>query len=135
MSNLSLKLVSPDSDYFVGTIDMIVLPGEDGDFSVLAEHAPIITYLRPGKITIVEEKGTEHVFFVGSGFVKLENNNCQVLVDYLKRSNELDITKSKKELSDLLTEIENKTNESVLKSLLEKKNILQEEISFLENIN
>ena len=57
------------------------------------------------------------------------------MVDYLKRSNELEITKSKKELSDLLIEIENKTNESVLKSLLEKKNILQEEISFLENIN
>ena len=96
MSNLSLQLVSPDNEYFVGTIDMVVLPGEDGDFSVLPEHAPIITYLRPGKLTITEEQSKEHVYFVGSGFVKVENNNCQVLVDYIKKSNELDITKSKK---------------------------------------
>ena len=135
MSNLSLQLVSTESDYFVGTIDMVVLPGEDGDFSVLSEHAPIITYLRPGKITIIEEQGREHIYFVGSGFVKVENNNCQVLVDYIKRSNDLDITKSKKELSELLIEIESKTNETFLESLLEKKEILQEEISFLENIN
>ena len=135
MSNLSLQLVSPDNEYFVGTIDMVVLPGEDGDFSVLSEHAPIITYLRPGKITIIEEQGKEHIYFVGSGFVKVESNNCQVLVDYIKISNDLDITKSKKELSELLLEIEDKTNDSVLESLLEKKEILEEEIIFLQNIN
>ena len=56
MSDLSLQLVSPDKDYFVGKIDMVVIPGEDGDFSVLTEHAPIITFLRPGKLTIMEEK-------------------------------------------------------------------------------
>ena len=134
MSNLSLQLVSPDTDYFIGTIDMVVLPGDDGDFSVLPEHAPIITFLRPGKMTILEEQGKEHIYFVGSGFVKVENNYCQVLVDYIKRNDELDITKSKKELSELLLEIENKTNHTALESLLEKKEILQEEISFIENI-
>ena len=135
MSNLSLQLVSPDNEYFVGTIDMVVLPGEDGDFSVLPEHAPIITFLRPGKLTIIEEQGKQNIYFVGSGFVKVESNNCQVLVDYIKSSNDLDITKSRKELSELLLEIENKSKEKVVKSLLEKKEILQEEISFLENIN
>ena len=53
MSELKLQLVSPDQDYFVGNVDMVVIPGEDGDFSVLAEHAPIIIYLRPGKLTII----------------------------------------------------------------------------------
>ena len=90
MSNLSLQLVSPDKNYFVGTIDMVVMPGEDGDFSVLPDHAPIITYLRPGRATIVEEH-KEHTYFVGSGFIKVENNNCQVLVDYIKNRLEFDI--------------------------------------------
>ena len=133
--HLSLQLVSPNQDFFVGTIDMVVLPGEDGDFSVLPEHAPIITYLRPGKITITEERNKEHIYFVGSGFVKLENNNCQVLVDYIKKSSDFDIGISKKELSELLTEIENETNQTKLKSLLEKKEILEEEVTFLESIN
>ena len=133
--HLSLQLVSPNQDFFVGIIDMVVLPGEDGDFSVLPEHAPIITYLRPGKITITEERNKEHIYFVGSGFVKVENNNCQVLVDYIKKSSDFDIGITKKELSKLLTEIENETNQTKLKSLLEKKEILEEEVTFLESIN
>ena len=132
--HLSLQLVSPNQVFFVGTIDMVVLPGEDGDFSVLPEHAPIITYLRPGKITITEEKNKEHLYFVGSGFVKVENNNCQVLVDYIKKSSDFDIEITKKELSKLLTEIENESNQTKLKSLLERKEVLEEEVSFLESM-
>ena len=41
---------------------MVVLPGEEGDFSVLPDHAPIITYLRPGSMTIKSEKGKELTF-------------------------------------------------------------------------
>ena len=130
MSNLSLQVVSPDKDYFLGTIDMVVIPGEDGDFSVLPEHAPIITYLRPGKLTIMEDH-KEHTYFVGSGFVKVENNNCQILVDYIKNSSDFDITASKKHLSQLLSEIENESNETKMQSLLEMKEILEEEVNLL----
>ena len=97
--HLSLQLVSPNQDFFEGIIDMVVLPGEDGDFSVLPEHAPIITYLRPGKITIIEEKNKEHIYFVGSGFVKVEKNNCQVLVDYIKKSSDFKIEISRSSIS------------------------------------
>ena len=130
MSNLSLQVVSPDKEYFHGPIDMVVIPGEDGDFSVLPEHAPVITYLRPGILTIVEEN-KEHTYFVGSGFIKVENNNCQVLVDYIKNSSDFDITASKKQLSELLSEIENESNEAKIQSLLEMKEILEEEVNLL----
>ena len=130
MSNLSLQVVSPDKDYFLGTIDMVVIPGEDGDFSVLPEHAPVITYLRPGILTIVE-KHKEHTYFVGSGFIKVENNNCQVLVDYIKNSLDFDIAASKKQLSELLSEIENESNQTKIQSLLEMKEILEEEVNLL----
>ena len=120
MSNLSLQLVSPDKDYFVGEIDMVVIPGEDGDFSVLPEHAPIITYLRPGKLIILEQNKKEHTYFVGSGFVKVEDNNCQVLVDYIKNSLDFDIKDSKKKLSELLSEIERESDEVRKQSLLER---------------
>ena len=67
--------------------------------------------------------------------MQVENNNCKVLVDYIKRSSDFDIVVSRKELSDLLTTIENQNNESSLKGLLEKKEILEEEVSFLEGMN
>ena len=133
--SLSVQLVSPDNEYFEGVVQMVVLPGEEGDFSVLFEHAPIITYLRPGKIIILEEQNKEHTFFVGSGFVKVENNNCRVLVDYIKKSSDFNLEDSKKELAVLLIEIDNETNTGKVNSLLEKKEILEEEINFLENIS
>ena len=133
--SLSVQLVSPDNEYFEGVVQMVVLPGEEGDFSVLFEHAPIITYLRPGKMIILEEQNKEHTFFVGSGFVKVENNNCRVLVDYIKKSSDLNLEESKQKLAALLIEIDNETNTGKLNSLLEKKEILEEEINFLENIS
>ena len=89
MNNLSLQLISPDKEYFAGIVEMVVLPGENGDFSVLPDHAPIITYLRPGKISIIVERGKELSYFVASGFVKVDNNNCHVLVDYIKSESDL----------------------------------------------
>ena len=56
MNTISLQLVSPDKEHFIGSTEMVVLPGEEGDFSVLPDHAPIITYLRPGEIKIILQK-------------------------------------------------------------------------------
>ena len=72
---------------------------------------------------------------MGSGFVKVEKNNCKVLVDYIKTSSDFDIGLTKKELSELLNKIENESDKTSLNSLLAKKEILQEEINFLEGIN
>ena len=67
--------------------------------------------------------------------LKVENNNCNVFVDYIQKSTDLDLGISKKELSELLTEIDNENNSVEIKSLLEKKQILEEQINFLENIS
>ena len=77
---------------------MVVLPGEEGDFSVLVDHAPIITYLRPGRITIKSEKGKQLTYFVASGFVKINENNCQVLVDYVNKKSDLDVEVIKEQI-------------------------------------
>ena len=73
MSNLELKLISPNKEYFNGEVEMVVIPGEEGDFSALKEHAPLVTYLRPGKIQIYQKEKIELEFFAGSGFVKILN--------------------------------------------------------------
>ena len=77
MSEGSLKtqIISPDDEIFDGDTDMVVLPGEDGDFAAMYEHAPIITFLRPGKVEVFS-KEEKVAFFVSGGFVKIQNNNC-----------------------------------------------------------
>ncbi len=135
MNNLSLQLISPDKEYFAGIVEMVVLPGENGDFSVLPDHAPIITYLRPGKISIIVERGKELSYFVASGFVKVDNNNCHVLVDYIKSESDLNESDLKKELASIFEKIENEKDQEVIKRLMERKIILEEEINFSEHIS
>ena len=133
MNSLFIELVSPDKEHYIGTISMVVLPGEEGDFSVLPDHAPIITYLRPGKITIIEDQGNEQSYFVASGFVKVDNNNCKVLVDYIKNKEDLNIEDSKKELSSILDKIENEKDQNIVEKLKESLILLEEEVNFIEN--
>ncbi len=135
MSTISLQLVSPDKEHFIGQVEMVVLPGEEGDFSVLPEHAPIITYLRPGKISIIEDEGNKQSYFVASGFVKVDNNNCMVLVDYIKNKEDLNVEDSKKELSTILSKIENEKDQDVVGRLRERLFILEEEVNFIERVS
>tara|TARA_S200000501_G_C20796272_1_gene731882 strand:- start:925 stop:1329 length:405 start_codon:yes stop_codon:yes gene_type:complete len=133
MNTLSLQLVSPDKSYFVGTVEMVVIPGEEGDFSVLPDHAPLITYLRPGKLTIMIGKESKDNYFVGSGFVKVDNNNCKILVDYIKAEVELNIVETKKQLELVMQNIENEKDETAISRLLNKKQLLQEQEIFIES--
>tara|TARA_B100000029_G_C17080712_1_gene780423 strand:- start:137 stop:544 length:408 start_codon:yes stop_codon:yes gene_type:complete len=135
VSTISLQLVSPDKEHFIGQVEMVVLPGEEGDFSVLPEHAPIITYLRPGKISIIEDEGNKQSYFVASGFVKVDNNNCMVLVDYIKNKEDLNVEDSKKELSTILSKIENEKDQDVVGRLRERLFILEEEVNFIERVS
>ena len=132
MGTFSLQLVSPEKEYFSGSTEMVVLPGEEGDFSVLPDHAPIITYLRPGRITIKSAKGEDLIYFVASGFVKVDKNYCQVLVDYIKKKSDLNLQETKKELTNYLAKVENEKDQSEIEILKDKITILEEEINFLE---
>ena len=133
MNTISLQLVSPDKEHFIGSTEMVVLPGEEGDFSVLPDHAPIITYLRPGEIKIILQKEDDKSYFVAGGFVKVDKNNCQVLVDYIKESKDLNLEATKKELSDCLLKVENGKDHTDTSNIKERIDLLKEEVSFIEN--
>ena len=133
MNTFVLQLVSPDKEYFVGPTEMVVLPGEEGDFSVLPDHAPVITYLRPGEIKIKLEQEDHKSYFVASGFVKVEKDSCQVLVDYIKDSKDLNLEDTKKDLADCLSKIENNADLIETNNLKERIVVLQEQVSFIEN--
>ena len=65
---METKIISPESEIYKGIAEMVVVPGEDGDFSAMIEHAPFITYLRPGKLEVIENK-----------FPKFKNKNKKYL--------------------------------------------------------
>ena len=57
MATFHFDLVSPEKLLFSGDVDQVDVPGSEGDFGVLAGHAPLVTTLRPGILTIYREGG------------------------------------------------------------------------------
>ena len=115
---MKTQIISPDNEIYEGDTDMVVLPGEDGDFAAMYEHAPIITFLRPGKVEVFSKEEKEKIaFFVAGGFVKIQNNNCLVMVDYIRKTSDIDVKENEKKISELLLKIE-KTEDQIIKDNL-----------------
>ncbi len=78
---VSFEMVSPDRLLSVAEVDMVVVPGAEGDFGVLPGHAPMIFTLRPGLVEVHEEgKDVEHVFVRG-GFAEVTPEGVTVLAE------------------------------------------------------
>jgi F-type H+-transporting ATPase subunit epsilon len=75
------ELVSPEKLVFSEPVDMAVVPGADGDFGVLAGHAPLISTLRPGVLQIWQGDTVEQSLFVAGGFAEVNEERCTVLAD------------------------------------------------------
>jgi F-type H+-transporting ATPase subunit epsilon len=80
MAGLHFEFVSPESVLFSGDVDQVDLPGIEGDLGVLPGHAPMVTLLRPGIVTIMREGQREPVVVVG-GFAEMGPGGLTVLAD------------------------------------------------------
>jgi F-type H+-transporting ATPase subunit epsilon len=77
---LHLEFVSPESVLFSGDVDQVDLPGTEGDMGILAGHAPLVTVLRPGIVTIFRGGAREPVVVTG-GFAEVGPAGLTVLAD------------------------------------------------------
>ncbi len=80
MAELHFEFVSPESVLFSGDVDQVDLPGIEGDMGILPGHAPLVTTLRPGVVTIFREGRREPVVVIG-GFAEVGPAGLTVLAD------------------------------------------------------
>ena len=78
---LSFSLVSPERELFNGLVDQVDAPGSEGDFGVLAGHAPFMTALKEGPVT-VHNDGQLKVFEVRGGFADVTPDGFTVLAEH-----------------------------------------------------
>lgn len=78
--SLNLKIVSPEKVVFEGTVDRVVVPGTNGEFEILANHAPIISTLEPGKLRYGNSE-RKHQLEISGGFVEVKKNDISVCVE------------------------------------------------------
>lgn len=82
MAAFSFELVSPESLLFSGEVEAVQVPGSEGDMTVLAQHAPLITTLRPGLIGVQERPGSEvRRIFVRGGLADISQTRVTILAE------------------------------------------------------
>ena len=76
---VAFELASPEALLVSAAVDMVVVPGVEGDFGVLPGHAPFISAVRPGVIDIYQGEKIERRLFVSDGFAEVNERRCTVL--------------------------------------------------------
>ena len=76
---LDCTILTPERSIFRGAVKSIVIPGEDGYFGVLYNHAPLLSTIGDGEIKVTGEDGTDRHWHVKGGFVQVLRNKVSVL--------------------------------------------------------
>ena len=99
MAALHFEFVSPERVLFSGEVDQVDLPGAEGDMGILAAHAPLVTALRPGIVTIINGGAREPVVVVG-GFAEVSPAGLTILADRAMARADFDTAMLASEIKD-----------------------------------
>jgi F-type H+-transporting ATPase subunit epsilon len=99
MGELHLEFVSPERVLFSGNVDQVDLPGTEGDMGILAGHAPLVTTLRPGIVTIFNGNTKVPIVVVG-GFAEVGPSGLTVLADRAVAREDFDMATLAGEIKD-----------------------------------
>ena len=102
---VNFELVSPQRLLVSEEVDMVVVPGAEGDFGVLAEHAPVISTVRPGTITVYQGTAVSDRIFIAGGFAEVTAERCTVLAEEAERLDEIDRSAVETQLRNLREEL------------------------------
>ena len=98
---VEFELVSPERLLLSEPVDMVVVPGAEGDFGVLVRHAPMISAVRPGVIRVFEGAEVRDRIFVAGGFAEVTPARCTVLAEEAIPVGDIDAAAIEAELKDL----------------------------------
>ena len=90
MALMKFELVSPERLLISAEVQQVTVPGTEGLFTVLPDHAPVLSTLRPGVIDVVTAEGTAERIFVRGGFAEVNNLGLTVLAEMAIPLSELD---------------------------------------------
>lgn len=115
-----LNVVSTEKNIFVGEVDKIYLSGIEGELSILPDHAPLITIIKPGMIRIFPTNKKEKIIYLSGGILEIQSNRTIVLADTTIRGEDLDemqAQKAKKEEEKNINKNFNKKNDYITSSI------------------
>ncbi len=103
---VTFELASPEALLISTEVDMVVVPGSEGDFGVLPRHAPLISTVRPGVIAVHNGGQVTERIFVAGGFAEVTAGRCTVLADQAMAVEDLDRGAAEQKLKDAREDLE-----------------------------
>jgi F-type H+-transporting ATPase subunit epsilon len=120
MATFHLELVAPDKLTFSGEVDQVDVPGREGDFGILAHHAPTVALLRPG-LLIVYANGAQLRFVVLGGFAEMSPaGTLTILAEVAANVDEFDRAILAKHISETEERVKSMEQGSMLDIEIEK---------------
>jgi F-type H+-transporting ATPase subunit epsilon len=86
---IQLEIVSPERRAYADEVDMVIVPGIDGELGILPHHTRLISALGIGELRI-KKGGTEQILFISGGFVEVRPDKVVVMADLAEHSDEID---------------------------------------------
>ena len=124
-----IEIVNPEKSFLSKEdVTEVIVPAFEGEMGILRDHIAIISFLKPGIITI-KSKSEENKFYVEDGIVEFKNNNLSILTSTIINVKELD----KSKLQDLLKVAEEESNKSEIND--QSKYIVEHKIETLRSLN
>lgn len=99
MARIHVEVVTPERRLVQVDAEEVIAPGALGLFGVRPGHAPFLSLIEPGLLT-VSEGGKLHKFFVGGGFVQVSQTNVRVLADQAEPADGIDVAAARKRIAD-----------------------------------
>ena len=93
MATLKLEIVTPDAVTYSEDVDMVTLPGVEGELGIYPNHVPLLTSIVSGEV-IVQKGGTEHLLAVGEGFVEITGERVAIMTDMAIKAENIDEAKA-----------------------------------------
>jgi F-type H+-transporting ATPase subunit epsilon len=116
---VAFQLVAPERLLASAEVDMVVVPGAEGDFGVLPHHSLFMSVLRPGVIETYEGTQVSERIFVGGGFAEVNERGCTVLAEEALPVAEIDLEQARSRLSDARDDLRD-ASDDVARARLER---------------
>ena len=108
---VAFQLVAPERLLASAEVDMVVVPGAEGDFGVLPQHSLFMSVLRPGVIETHEGGQVTRRVFVGGGFAEVNERGCTVLAEEAMPVEEIDLEQARRRRSDAQDDLREATDD------------------------
>lgn len=126
MAAFHLELVSPEKLVFSGEVEAVAVPGTEGEFTVLKDHAPLIAMMKPGVVVIEEAPAKKLRLFVPGGFAEVAPSGLTILADKTLPLAELDAATLDAEVGNVEEEIAGAKGDEARRMAVEKRDQLRE---------